>query len=42
VDNVGFFQVDDFDKVSDTELYDRLLGEFPQWLAAARARGIVR
>jgi stress response protein SCP2 len=42
VDNAGFFQVDDFDKVPDGELYDRLLGEFPQWLAAARAQGIVR
>ncbi|WP_436771939.1 vWA domain-containing protein [Yinghuangia sp. YIM S09857] len=42
VDNAGFFRVDDFDAVSDTELYDRLLGEFPQWLAAARAQGIVR
>ncbi|UGQ15189.1 VWA domain-containing protein [Yinghuangia sp. ASG 101] len=42
VDNAGFFQVDDFDKVSDGELYDRLLGEFPQWLAEARAHGIVR
>lgn len=42
VDNAGFFRVDDFDAVSDAELYDRLLGEFPQWLAAARAQGIVR
>ncbi len=28
--------------LSDTELYDRLVGEFPTWLAAARAKGIVR
>jgi hypothetical protein len=42
VDNAGFFCVDDFDKVSDAELYDRLLSEFPQWLAAARAQGILR
>lgn len=42
VDNAGFFRVDDFDAVTDAELYDRLLGEFPQWLAAARAQGIVR
>ncbi|HSA49863.1 MAG TPA: VWA domain-containing protein [Yinghuangia sp.] len=42
VDNAGFFRVDDFDAVSDGELYDRLLGEFPQWLTAARAQGIVR
>ncbi|MDI2131875.1 VWA domain-containing protein [Yinghuangia seranimata] len=42
VDNAGFFCVDDLDKVTDTELYDRLLSEFPQWLAAARQRGIIR
>ncbi|MFD3874103.1 VWA domain-containing protein [Streptomyces sp. NPDC058623] len=42
VDNVGFFAVDDIDKVSDPELYDRLLSEFPSWLRAARQAGILR
>ncbi|MFI9100793.1 VWA domain-containing protein [Streptomyces fildesensis] len=42
VDNVGFFAVDDIDKVSDAELYDRLLQEFPSWLKAARSAGILR
>ncbi|WP_199545710.1 VWA domain-containing protein [Streptomyces sp. N35] len=41
VDNVGFFAVDDIDKVSDEELYDRLLSEFPQWIRAARGAGIL-
>lgn len=43
VDNAGFFHAgEDPGKVSDTELYDRLVNEFPKWLVAARTQGIVR
>ncbi|MER5884424.1 VWA domain-containing protein [Streptomyces sp. NPDC001941] len=43
VDNAGFFPAGrDPRRVPDMTLYDRLLGEFPLWLTAARARGIVR
>ncbi|WP_329380310.1 VWA domain-containing protein [Streptomyces sp. NBC_01716] len=42
VDNVGFFAVDDIESVSDPELYDRLLSEFPSWLREARQAGILR
>ncbi|MFI6044656.1 VWA domain-containing protein [Nocardia sp. NPDC051321] len=42
VDNAGFFALDDIDKVDDGELYARLLGEFPDWLRAAKAAGILR
>jgi hypothetical protein len=41
VDNAGFFALDDIDSVGDDELYRRLLGEFPDWLRAARTAGIV-
>ncbi|MEU0129061.1 VWA domain-containing protein [Streptomyces sp. NPDC006289] len=42
IDNAGFFHAGtDPAAVPDSELYDRLLGEFPQWLAAARAQGLV-
>ncbi|MEU6127305.1 VWA domain-containing protein [Streptomyces sp. NPDC047123] len=40
--DAGFFHAgNDPLAVPDDELYDRLVGEFPAWLAAARDRGIV-
>ncbi|MFD3807830.1 VWA domain-containing protein [Streptomyces sp. NPDC058619] len=42
VDNVGFFAVDDIETLSDPELYDRLLSEFPSWIQDARRAGILR
>ncbi|MBA0051191.1 VWA domain-containing protein [Streptomyces sp. AJS327] len=41
VDNAGFFPAGaDPRRMSDAELYDRLLAEFPRWLSAARELGI--
>lgn len=41
VDNAGFFALDDFKKVSNEELYARLLEEFPKWLEEIRKRGMI-
>ncbi len=41
VDNCGFFALDDLNSVSEQELYDRLLSEFPLWLKAAKTKHII-
>ncbi|MBC8060540.1 MAG: VWA domain-containing protein [Clostridiaceae bacterium] len=41
VDNANFFSLDDVDKISDEDLYDRLLTEFPAWLKEARIKKIL-
>ncbi|MBD0735562.1 vWA domain-containing protein [Streptomyces sp. CBMA29] len=42
IDNAGFFAAGPSPKaIADADLYDQLLNEFPQWLTAARAAGIV-
>lgn len=42
VDNAGFFAIDDYRSVSDAELYDRIVKEFPIWLQAARRLGVIQ
>jgi uncharacterized protein YegL len=42
IDNANFFQLNDISKISDEELYDRLLNEFPLWMKEARGKGIVK
>lgn len=41
IDNASFFAVNDIAKISDEELYDRLLTEFPSWLDAAKRKGLL-
>jgi stress response protein SCP2 len=41
VDNAGFFAIDDLRKITEEQLYDRLMSEFPAWLKAARKKGII-
>ena len=42
VDNANFFHLDYLENVSDEELYDQLLNEFPDWLEEAKQKGILR
>lgn len=41
VDNANFIHLDRIEEVSDEQLYDQLLNEFPQWLKAAKTKGIL-
>lgn len=41
VDNASFFSIDDFKSVSDAELYDRMLKEFPLWLEKVKSLGML-
>lgn len=41
VDNANFFSLDDIDSISDEELYDRLMNEFPVWIKEAKNKHIL-
>ncbi|WP_426075667.1 vWA domain-containing protein [Janthinobacterium sp. PSPC3-1] len=41
IDNANFFAIDDLRQISEAELYDRMMQEFPAWLKQARARDII-
>ncbi|KAA0965999.1 VWA domain-containing protein [Sporosarcina sp. ANT_H38] len=41
VDNADFFKVDDIMNITDEELYDKLLTEFPDWLSEIKAKDML-
>lgn len=41
IDNANFFAIDDLRQISEAELYDRMMQEFPLWLKAARSKGMI-
>ena len=41
IDNASFFHFEDIEKVTDEQLYDNLLNEFPSWLEEAKEKGII-
>ncbi|VVN70552.1 VWA domain-containing protein [Pseudomonas fluorescens] len=42
VDNCGFFALDDLHDLTEEDLYDKLMSEFPTWIKDATAKGIIR
>ncbi|WP_240416621.1 vWA domain-containing protein [Paenibacillus periandrae] len=42
VDNANFFQLNDIDKISDEDLYFRLMNEFPNWVQEVKRQEILR
>ena len=41
IDNADFFSVDDPMQLSDDELFELLMTEYPGWLTQARERGLL-
>lgn len=41
VDNAGFFSVERPDEHADAALYDLLMDEYPDWVKAAKAKGLI-
>ncbi|MGN7401637.1 vWA domain-containing protein [Cytobacillus praedii] len=42
IDNANFFHIQDIETISDEELYNLLLNEFPEWLKEAKAKKIIQ
>lgn len=42
VDNANFFAIENLESLSDTDLYDLLLNEYPQWQKEAKKLGIIK
>lgn len=41
IDNANFFHIKDIEKISDEELYNKLLNEFPEWIKEAQEKGVL-
>lgn len=42
VDNADFFSIDKIDSLSDEDLYNKLLNEYPSWLKEVRLKNILK
>jgi hypothetical protein len=41
IDNANFFHIKDIENITDVELYEQLLNEFPTWLKEAKTKGVL-
>lgn len=41
IDNANFFHLNDLNQISDEQLYERILTEFPLWLEEAKAKNVI-
>ncbi|MFC8302605.1 VWA domain-containing protein [Specibacter sp. NPDC057265] len=42
IDNANYHALGDVDSISDAELFEKMLDEFPDWLREARANGLIK
>lgn len=42
VDNANFLHIAEIGEISDGELYNSLLNEFPSWISDAKEKGILK
>lgn len=42
IDNANYEPIGDVDKISDADLFEKMLKEFPDWLKEARSRGLIK
>lgn len=42
IDNANFFAINNINKISDDELYKKLLNEYPSWINEAKQKGILK
>ncbi|MDQ0269197.1 hypothetical protein J2S17_001067 [Cytobacillus purgationiresistens] len=41
IDNANFFHIDKIETTTDEQLYEMLLGEFPDWLKKAKEKKVI-
>ena len=42
IDNANFFAIDNLSSISEQELYDQMIQEFPSWIKEAKLKNIIK